>query len=315
MKSSQNTKKDNEKELDEYSTLSSIWILASNDDNPLMLYESTRFRLGLPDSFDIRSLIKKHSELFRHGCPPVRLDAWKEKMQKEERLPLWLKGIEDVSERNQVLNNLGVADVFRSQFRVVPNAERSNIEIISWGLEHIERLRKANSDRKEEQRKWLREGLIPILSVVIALGTICITSYFQYKNLQAQRELKEYEVSFRPKQENYAQFMRSIILAFQASTRLTIETEVEKKESALKAINDSVDNAETAYFALEPFLTSDERTEIYQRLKDYRFFVFSNGSIQSLSNNKDEMNKAVQQEVEFEKFFRAKFARLFISNK
>ena len=43
-----------------------------------------------------------------------------------------------------------VDDVFRSQFRTEKDALPSSLEVLSWGLQHIERLRKANLEAREE---------------------------------------------------------------------------------------------------------------------------------------------------------------------
>ncbi|HEX8196196.1 MAG TPA: hypothetical protein VF571_08410, partial [Pyrinomonadaceae bacterium] len=156
-------------EVEEAGILSAIWILASNDENPIITYKSIAQRLDLPDSYDIKGLIKKRSELFRPRIPPWRLEEWKGKMRIGKNLPAWLLQINDENKRNEVIESLTIDDAFRSQFRARKDAEKSPIELINWGLEHIDRLRKAKIEEKEMRWKWLKEGVIPISSIIVAL--------------------------------------------------------------------------------------------------------------------------------------------------
>jgi hypothetical protein len=251
--------------INEYGILSAIWILASNDENPIMLYGSIRFRLGLPDSFDIESLIKRHGELFRQRCPQIRLDTWKQSMQVEQRRPLW---IQEMDEKNQetLIQSLTVDDVFRSQFRVVPNAPKSDVNIIDWGLEHIDRLRKADSDKREARWKWLKEGVVPVLSLIIALVTIGVSSYFQYQNIQTQKYLKEYELSFKPKQEGYANFMLAMTTSFNIASKNSTLPPASKTHEALTA---QFQETAKAYYTIEPFLEKASREKIEEKNSEF----------------------------------------------
>jgi len=47
---------------DDLDVLSAIWILASNDENPLITYQGLRFRLDLPVDYEVRECIRKHPE-------------------------------------------------------------------------------------------------------------------------------------------------------------------------------------------------------------------------------------------------------------
>lgn len=129
---------------DEFDILSATWILASNDENPSITYEGIKYRLNLPDDYDVRELISSRADLFRRGIPRQRLDKWKQEMLEGKHLPSWIREIEDDAERQSTISSLTTNDVFRSQFRAERDAPQSEIEIITWGLEHIDRLRKAN---------------------------------------------------------------------------------------------------------------------------------------------------------------------------
>ena len=148
---------------DDLDLLSAIWILACNDENPLMTYRGLTFRLDLPETFDVRGCIKRHPELFRPGANAKRVDDWKNELREGRGHPGWLKAIKDEAEKAAAIEKLGEGDVFRSQFRARANAEKSPIEIISWGLEHLDRLRKARAEAKDATVKrwemWLVFGI------------------------------------------------------------------------------------------------------------------------------------------------------------
>src|SRR5713101_209512 len=82
-------------DIDSYAILTATWILACNDDNPLMFYESIQERLNLPETFDIRGIIQRHGELFRLGAPEYRLRDWKEQRRTGAQLPRFISKLKD----------------------------------------------------------------------------------------------------------------------------------------------------------------------------------------------------------------------------
>jgi hypothetical protein len=133
---------------DDLDILSSIWIISCNDENSIMTYEGLKCRLGLPDDHDIKKLIKNRLDMFRHGVPNKnRLERFKQALRERKYPPQWLKDLDNES-RNKKIDTLTVDDVFRNQFRAEEGAEQSPIEIIDWGLQHIDRLRKDRSDAR-----------------------------------------------------------------------------------------------------------------------------------------------------------------------
>jgi hypothetical protein len=159
---------------DDLDLLSSIWIMASNDETHLMTYEGIRHRLSLPRDFDVKALIKRRPELFRPGASPLALDDWKGKMLQGRSLPAWLRVLSDDQERLSAIKALSIEDVFRSQFRAPRASERSPIEIIRWGLEHLERLRKAKLEEREATAKSWQVWLIFGVSVVNVIATVIL---------------------------------------------------------------------------------------------------------------------------------------------
>ena len=143
------------RELDDLDTVSAIWILASNDENPLITYKGLIHRLGLPASCDVKAIISDRPELFRPGATETRIKAWKIALRSGKNVPGWIKAISDDAEKSAAIEAISAGDVFRSQFRAHTGAERSPIEIIKWGLEHLDRLQKAKAEANDASaKKW-----------------------------------------------------------------------------------------------------------------------------------------------------------------
>ncbi len=167
-------------EPDDLDLLSAIWILASNDDNPLITYRGLAFRLGLPEDFDVRAIVRSRPELFRLGVLPSRLEKWKVQLREGRNVPGWLKAIEDPGARSAAVEALTAQDIFRSQFRTNASAERSPIEIIRWGLEHLDRLRKAKVEARDASAKRWQMWLVFWVSVAGVVSQFGI-AFAKYK--------------------------------------------------------------------------------------------------------------------------------------
>jgi len=110
---------------------------------------------------------------------------------------------------------------------------------------------------KESRIKGL---YIPLASLVVALITVVGSLYAQYRANKLQAQLKEYELSFKPKQEGYAEFMRLLLELF--DTAATHHPDPRK-------ITSDVAHLHNSYFSLEPFLNSEERIDIWNKLQEY----------------------------------------------
>jgi len=164
---------------DDLDILSAIWILASNDENPIVTYRGLAYRLDLPAEFDVRTCIRKHPELFRQGVTIDRLNAWKEQLRSGRSNPSWLRTVTDRDARLAEIEKLSPDDVFRSQFRAQA-AEKSPIEIIKWGLEHLDRLRKAKAEARDASAKRWQMWLVFWVSLVGVLSQFAI-AFAKYK--------------------------------------------------------------------------------------------------------------------------------------
>jgi len=160
---------------DEFGILFALWILASNDENPIITYAGIKYRLDLPEHYELEALVRKRGELFRRRVPPYRLEKWKARLRENPiRRPAWIQNKGDEALQLQALEALTVDDVFRSQFRAGEEAPRSSTEIIAWGLEHIERLRKSSQEAREEKIKSLQLWSVIILSLINIAVTILV---------------------------------------------------------------------------------------------------------------------------------------------
>jgi hypothetical protein len=257
---------------DQLDILSAIWIMSCNDENPTITFKGIKYRLGLPESYDVYSLVKSRGELFRLGIPQRRLVKWKQDMLNGSHLPSWVRDIENDIDRTAVIGNISTDDVFRNQFRAGFESPRAPIEIIDWGLEHIERLRRVNAEVSEEKIKRLTGIWIPILSTFIALAavlsgaylqlqTLSLQKYIQDSSLAEQRSLKYYEVELKLRQEGYSAFMQHINSA--------IENASAKNSYSLGV---SLHELESTYYDIEPFLVKseiDQRALLWSKYQEF----------------------------------------------
>ncbi|MGB4871017.1 MAG: hypothetical protein WBP47_13260 [Candidatus Promineifilaceae bacterium] len=161
-------------DLEELDLISAIWILASNDENHLVTYEGIRERLGLDAGFDVRGLVLRRRELFRPGAPPGELEEWQASMRKGSRLPTWIKLIDESPKRSAAIDGMSQKDVFRSQFRTNKGSPKSQVEIVSWGLEHIDRLRKSRIAALDASAKSWQMWLVFGVGVANIFATIVV---------------------------------------------------------------------------------------------------------------------------------------------
>jgi hypothetical protein len=158
---------------DKFDLLSSVWVLACNDPISIMSYKGMQYRLKLPADYDIASLVEERGELFRPGVPLRRLEEWKTAMREHvSKRPAWIRDLSDETSQLKAIETLSIDDVFRSQFRTEKNAPPSTLEILSWGLQHIERLRKANLEAREEVIKRWQLWSVIFLSVINIFVTL-----------------------------------------------------------------------------------------------------------------------------------------------
>ncbi len=158
---------------DKFDVLSSLWVLTCNDPISIMSYKGIKYRLKLPADYDIESLVEERGELFRPRVASRYLDEWKRAMESQvSKRPAWIRDLDDETSQQLAIKALSDDDVFRSQFRIEKDAPPSTLEIINWGLQHIERLRKANLEAREEAIKRWQLWSVILLSVINIVVTL-----------------------------------------------------------------------------------------------------------------------------------------------
>jgi hypothetical protein len=272
-----------------YDILSSIWILACNDSNPQITYDGITARLGLEASFNIKGLVGARAELFRKYTTPKLLGDWQSDMLQGKRLPTWISSIQGSDDRIKAINSLTVEDVFRSQFRSESNSPRSSIDVINWGLQHIERLRSSELDKKHEKTRLFSIVWIPFLSILIAAISVCSSFYGQYSNNKSQTFLKHYEVETKPKQIGYSDFMITLTQTYYSAM---------SNNNVVLANN--IDRIESIFYRIEPFLSKQERAEVWEEYLSFVDFCLS------ISDGKNSLSadKSLDSFIKYRKFFR-----------
>lgn len=298
-----NSKRNPIVKADDLDTLSAIWILSCRDENSIMTYKGIAQRLAMvaPEDVDvIKDIVKSRPEFFRQGILRARLNTWKSEMRAGEHRPSWISEIKDKDDQAKAIDEITKLDCFRNQFRTGERAAKVDIEIIDWGLKHIERLRKDVLEERESRFKRIGMIWLPFGSLFLALVSVSVASVGQWKSIVSQEALKRYEVSFKPKQESYAIFMNQLMLAAIAAN--------DRDE---RTVLDHINRMEAAYYQFEPFLLGPSRVSIFRKYNE-----FSSACLALVKSNR-EGNEAgyvsfVQQVAQLKGYFRTElFGALF----
>jgi hypothetical protein len=120
---------------------------------------------------------------------------------------------------------------------------------------------------KEQERADSWKSWLPLL---VAIITVLSSFYIQYASNQSQKYLTHYEVELKPKQESYANYMRSLSQAYYAAQAHNSEQMVL-----------SLGQAENYFYIFEPFLSTYDRDKLwkqYQRFNDLCYSMVQNDS-------------------------------------
>jgi hypothetical protein len=183
----------------DFDNISAIWMLSSYDIDPIVTYKGIADRLGI-DEKDARRLVESRPELFSPVIAKKWLEHWKKWVTEGLHYPGWvLKEKETKKDRDELVGDLEIRDVFRSQARTrgdpdwewkdsrtpPPGSGPSAHEQVKLGLEHLDRLRKAAGEAADRQRKdasdaaaqesTLKQLKLTRYSVYVALATATIT--------------------------------------------------------------------------------------------------------------------------------------------
>lgn len=295
----QSSSKEEIRQIVEFDILTSVWIMASNDQNPFMLYETVRRRLDLPDNYPLEKIIAKRSELFRKKVPEYRIDSLKKDWIKkcdldEKKIPSFLQKFQTKEERINYLNSISEKDIFRSQFRIENDADRSDIEIIDWGLKHIERLRNNLIEEREKKKRNYKEIWIPIGSLILTMIILISNIYLQRKNQEIQITLKKYEISFKPRQEYYASILGTMIIAY-----------TNAHNGMRENLTSNLDNIERTFYYIEPFLSKSQRDSFYHKIQGFSVMCYNLENLQS-KNFQEQHENYSDSLIAYRTYFREK---------
>ena len=153
-----------------------------------MTYKGIVYRLDLPTTFPIHAIVHSRPELFRQGVPRVRLDAWKADIKdKPLNRPSWTRNLGTEDERLQAIDGITNEDVFRSTFRTESGAPRTEVHLIDWGLQHIERLRIDQLERRGEatkQREFTWTVVLGLFQFAVLVFNVAILGFNSWVALQ-----------------------------------------------------------------------------------------------------------------------------------
>ncbi len=248
-----------------FDILAAIWILASNDENPEISYLGLHHRLRPAAHIDVRRLIADRGELFRLSIPATRLEKLKLNYRQGKHLPAWLRELPE-NDRVEAIDRLTVDEFFRSQFRTESESPRSPIEILDWGLNHIDRIRMVEIEKREIRIRKFSTFWIPLFSLMVAIAAIGGSLYLQRQTSADQRALKEYEVSFSPKVDGYTRLMIAISTSFD---RASVPGSL--------GLRQSLNDIDLASIQLEPFLKVDTRDSLKNQIQTFIGFCLEIG--------------------------------------
>ncbi len=228
-------------------------------------------------------------------------------MLKGELLPSRIASELDPTEKKKAIVALVKKELFRSQFRLSCSATITPIEITKWGLEHIEKTRKAKNEVKEEWWKKLKEIWIPLVSIfasiIISVGTIIITSYWQGQNIVTQKQIKELELTYKPKLEGYLSFLQLVDEGFDLATKRNLTSKNVTGNSF--ELSDYFRKIDSSFYTLEPFLRPEKKQNVERKLTEYKSFL---GEIYAKKEN-DLIYENVSKSIEFSNFFRNELSK------
>jgi hypothetical protein len=222
---------------------------------------------------EVEKLVRGRSELFSTIISRQWLKEWKDWVKTGHYPRYIIDNYSDKTSRDAAIDGINVDHVFRSQFRTHSKQEPCDIEHISWGIEHIDRLRKANMEAKEQRlATWsgFTSVLLPVLTI---LGTFYITDQ-TLRNTRLLNEnttaltrqvaaadirVKILDLLAKERGDSFAVSVNAMEDAFQAASK----RDTQQLTSNLKAIRAS-------FYKLEQEIESDEiRAELWKRYQEF----------------------------------------------
>ena len=250
------------KRNDDYDVLTAVWILSCQDEVPLMSYENSALRIGVPVD-ELRQTIARHISLFRPGATQSQLDERKKHLLQANRFPRYLRELSPEA-RLVKINAMTRADFFRNIFRTEADAPRPPLEVLEWGLDYIDRLRNA---RQEGVRKWTTV-ILPTISTVVACLTLLVGFWTQRQLMHTQAVLKRYEVTARPMYDGYVAMMSAMSKLYDAANAADASN-----KATLTQLDLARQQWEQSYASIEPFLNEADRQTVIKEKENFNKIV------------------------------------------
>ncbi len=163
-------------EHDDLAITAAIWVMSCNDESSLIPYYALSYQLGIADA-DARRLVRSRPELFRPSAPPAWLDAWKQNLGGPGTSPGWYLAIPPES-RAATLAGIRGADAFCNQFRAEQDSPRCSLDVMRWGVEHLERLRDRAAESRRQRRElwthWIAPGVTLLAALLVIVGSFAL---------------------------------------------------------------------------------------------------------------------------------------------
>jgi hypothetical protein len=186
---------------DDLDVLSAMWILSCNDPDTIMTYRGVVHRLDLEglNVERLRRVVQSRAELFSPVVSSRWFKDWKEWIKNGPHYPGWVLELTGEAARDKAIDDLTRKDVFRCQFRndnrpegtTDPRVPACDTDQVKLGIEHLDRLRKAAAEAREERLKYRTTVIVPFFALVLTSLVGGLSTLVSYWSLQNSRHLAQ----------------------------------------------------------------------------------------------------------------------------
>jgi hypothetical protein len=183
----------------EFDIISAIWLLACTDRDTIITYRGIAHRLSVRglDADGVRKKVKSRAELFSPVVASTWFGQWQTWVVNNGHFPGWVLELPGGSTVwKQTIRDLRRDDVFRCQLRTDtrppntpdPCTQVVPSDLIKLGLEHIDRLRKAEAEKREEWLKRITGYRLPALALLVTAFAGLGSGFITWQSLENSRQ-------------------------------------------------------------------------------------------------------------------------------
>ena len=144
--------------------LMALWVKSCTDKQPIMFYKSCKENLNFLSESEVRQMVDNNRELFWPISKQI-LKGYKDHYRKHlDKFPEIL--ISENEESNHAIDRLDINSAFTSQFRRLPDEDRSPNDIREWGMNYIEKKWNFEVKSKEERDRFWGSMIIPAIAII-----------------------------------------------------------------------------------------------------------------------------------------------------